>query len=456
MSRSSWREKRPLLPRVLSLFVCHRDHGKSVDAEPSSPTSSQRAPSPLRNPPKRGFKKYDSSWIVEEEMYPWYSGKEWYPVRVGQVFKERYQVLGKLFFGSVSTVWLCRDLTGHKYVALKVYVRKYRQADQEPRIFAHLQNVKSDHGGQKYVRVACDTFFAQRKDIRGQQHQCLVFEPLGMSLKELCEFSEGGRVKPAVLKPIIRTLLEALDYLHTEAGVVHTDIQGGNILFRMKDPESAFQEFERDQWQNPPGRKNKGKRVIYDSRDVPQSIDDLGPPVLCDFGDAVMGEETYAGHVMPDLYRAPEMIMGVKWDEKIDIWGLAMTIWDAVEGEHLFKDKTQGRFEADGEHLAMTIALLGIPTKEMAQSGGKSDQYFDEEGNWKADVEIPKTSLEEEEKVLQGEERDKFLAFMRRILQWDSDDRPSAKKLLDDPWLLVEDLPGDEPMGEEKLQLGEA
>lgn len=44
-------------------------------------------------------------------MYPWYSGEEWYPVRVGQVFKERYQVLGKLFFGSVSTVWLCRDLT---------------------------------------------------------------------------------------------------------------------------------------------------------------------------------------------------------------------------------------------------------------------------------------------------------------------------------------------------------
>lgn len=77
-------------------------------------------------------------------------------------------------------------------------------------------------------------------------------------------------------------------------------------------------------------------------------------------------------------------------------------------------------------------------------------------GNWKADVEIPKTSLEEEEKVLQGEERDKFLAFMRRILQWDSDDRPSAKELLDDPWLLVEDLPGDEPMGEKKLQLGEA
>ena len=42
-----------------------------------------------------------------------------------------------------------------------------------------------------------------------------------MSLKELCEFS-GGKVKPEVLKPIIRSILEALDFLHTEAGVVHT------------------------------------------------------------------------------------------------------------------------------------------------------------------------------------------------------------------------------------------
>lgn len=121
--------------------------------------------------------------------------------------------------------------SGHKYVALKVYVRKYRQAEQEPRIFAHLQNVKSDHRGQRRVRVACDTFLAQRKDIPGQQHQCLVFEPLGMSLKELCDSSEGGRVKPAVLKPMIRALLEALDFLHTEAGVVHTG--GASVSTKM-------------------------------------------------------------------------------------------------------------------------------------------------------------------------------------------------------------------------------
>ncbi|KAK8196819.1 kinase-like domain-containing protein [Phyllosticta capitalensis] len=436
-----WQRERLSFSNLLSLLTCHRPPHKRVEAGRAAEASTtDRPPSPLRKPPKRGFKKYDSSWIVEEEMFEWYSGEEWYPVRVGDLFREHYQVLGKLFFGSVSTVWLCRDLTGHKYVVLKVYVRKHRQAKQEPEIYSHLARIASNHPGQKVIRLPCDTFLAERKDIAGQQHQCLVFEPLGMSLKELCEFS-GGKVKPEVLKPIIRSILEALDFLHTEAGVVHTDIQGGNILFRTKD-ETAFEQFEKEQWARPPGRKIKGNRILFDSRDVPQDIENLGSPVLCDFGDAVMGQESYAAHAMPDLYRPPEMILGIMWNEKIDIWGLAMTVWDAIEGKQLFKDKTPGRFESEGEHLAMTIALLGPPSKEYAQA---AEEYFDEDGNWKLDMEIPKTTLEDEEKVLQGEERERFLTFMRRVLQWEPVDRPSAKELLNDPWLSVEDLSRAKP-----------
>ncbi|KAK7529993.1 putative serine/threonine protein kinase [Phyllosticta citribraziliensis] len=438
------------MPSVSSLLTRRTEPHKCDQASIAAGSSyAGRPPSPLRKPPTEGFQRYDSSWTVEEEMFPWYSGKSWYPVRVGDLFKERYQVIGKLFFGSVSTVWLCRDLIGHKYVTLKVYVQKHRQARQEPKMLAYLESVVSNHPGKKAIRLPCDTFEAERKDIRGQRHQCLIFEPLAMTLKELCEFS-GGQVKPEVLKPVVRSILEALDFLHTEAGVVHTDIQGGNILFRPKDA-TVFEEFEKDQWEHPPGRKidslwlrwlkwlfSRGERVLFDSRDVPQDAENLDSPVLGDFGDAVMGGDTYAAHVMPDLYRAPEMIIGIRWDEKIDIWGLAMTIWDAIEGRCLFQDTTPGRFESNDEHLAMTIALLGPPEKEFAQMGASYEKYFDEEGNWKLDMKIPETSLEAEEQVLEGDERDQFLAFMRRILQWDSDDRPSAKELLDDPWLSTE------------------
>lgn len=72
--------------------------------------TSVRPPSPAREVATSGFEILGNEYLLEEEMYPWYKPKEWYPVRIGEIFQSKYQVVGKLGFGSVSTVWLCRDL----------------------------------------------------------------------------------------------------------------------------------------------------------------------------------------------------------------------------------------------------------------------------------------------------------------------------------------------------------
>ncbi len=57
-------------------------------------------------------------------------------------------------------------------------------------------------------------------------------------------------------------------------------------------------------------------------------------------------------------------------------------------------------------------------------------------GRWIAGVEIPKnTSLEASEERLVGENKKRFLEFMRGMLQWRPEDRKTAKQLLKDPWL---------------------
>lgn len=53
---------------------------------------------------------YGSNILLEEESFSWYNRDAFYPVRIGEVFQSRYKVLVKLGYGSVSTVWLCRDL----------------------------------------------------------------------------------------------------------------------------------------------------------------------------------------------------------------------------------------------------------------------------------------------------------------------------------------------------------
>lgn len=47
---------------------------------------------------------------IEEETIPGYLASRYYPTKIGEVLKERYQVVGKLGFGASSTVWLARDI----------------------------------------------------------------------------------------------------------------------------------------------------------------------------------------------------------------------------------------------------------------------------------------------------------------------------------------------------------
>src|SRR5688500_18760977 len=61
-----------------------------------------------------GFEVIPSTKKIEEETLPNYKAERYYPVRLGEVFASRYQVVAKLGYGTGSTVWLCRDL---KYVS---------------------------------------------------------------------------------------------------------------------------------------------------------------------------------------------------------------------------------------------------------------------------------------------------------------------------------------------------
>jgi hypothetical protein len=60
--------------------------------------------------PSDGFAALPKHEKFEEERLVGYKAGKFYPVRLGEVFEPRYQVVAKLGFGTASTVWLCRDL----------------------------------------------------------------------------------------------------------------------------------------------------------------------------------------------------------------------------------------------------------------------------------------------------------------------------------------------------------
>jgi len=47
---------------------------------------------------------------LEGESLPFYNPDHYYPVKIGQIMDSNDRILGKLGYGSYSTVWLARDV----------------------------------------------------------------------------------------------------------------------------------------------------------------------------------------------------------------------------------------------------------------------------------------------------------------------------------------------------------
>lgn len=70
-----------------------------------------------------------------------------YPVKVGGVFNDKYQITGKIGYGASSTVWLSKDIRGGYVVAnikLVYCINSYRWCWQPTR-YAALKICNNDH-----------------------------------------------------------------------------------------------------------------------------------------------------------------------------------------------------------------------------------------------------------------------------------------------------------------------
>lgn len=110
-------------------------------------------------------------------------------------------------------------------------------------------------------------------------------------------------------------------------GIVLTagaDLQQNNILMAIED-ESILADFEKAERADPSPRKIDGDRIIHTSRELSVTRRH-GRPVLCDFGEARFGEKDYDDDIQPYLYRAPEVILQMRWDNKVDIWNVGVLV----------------------------------------------------------------------------------------------------------------------------------
>ncbi|KAG6226044.1 hypothetical protein E4U25_008116 [Claviceps purpurea] len=382
--------------------------------------------------PSEGFAVIPADERIEEETLPNYATSQYYPVTIGEIFRARYQVVGKLGFGTTSTVWLARDLSERRHVALKLYIGSgsmVRSLDNEINAYKRIENSSIKHPGRSAVRALLDSFHV---DGPHGSHQCLVHPPLWDSVFGFRHRNPMRRFPGQIMAIVLERLFQALDLLHQECHIAHTDIQESNML--LGADESVLREFEQEELNNPCPRKELEGKTVYQSRELKQAKN-FDALVLCDFGSAMHLDDGIARRedIQPDVYRAPEVVLGIPWTSSVDIWNVGCMIWDCFQGGHLFTGHDPELKTYRGRaHLAEMIALLGPPPPSILARASFRSKFFSDSG-----ISIPESRpLEQRESVLEGEDRDCFLRFMKKMLQWEPEKRSSAKELLEDEWIL--------------------
>uniref|UniRef100_M3ZFD3 Protein kinase domain-containing protein n=1 Tax=Xiphophorus maculatus TaxID=8083 RepID=M3ZFD3_XIPMA len=201
-----------------------------------------------------------------------------------------YHTEGFLGEGSYGTVVKCTKLDNEELVAVKV-LRKdcFKEGKKEAKILRKILQLDPEKNNLlKFI-----------ESFKYKGYLCLAFEILDVSVFDFIKSRGFVPLSLSEIRVIAQQLLVALNALKS-AGLVHADIKPDNIMF-------------------------------VNHRSQPLKVK------LIDFGLAVkVSKLWFVGTVQAIGYRAPEVILGLKMDESVDMWSLGCSLAYMYLGYNLY------------------------------------------------------------------------------------------------------------------------
>jgi dual specificity tyrosine-phosphorylation-regulated kinase 2/3/4 len=313
-----------------------------------------------------------------------------YTIVVRDHISYRYEILSMLGKGSFGQVVRCIDHKTNSQIAVKIIRNKKRfhtQAQVEIRVLSHLRD--RDQDGKYGIIRMLDTFTFRN-------HVCLTYELLSMNLYEYMKLNKFHPMPLHVVKKIGASLLISLAFMWRE-NIIHCDLKPENILLRQ------------------PNRT--GVKVI-------------------DLGSACFENERLYVYIQSRFYRAPEVILGMPYTRRIDLWSYACVLCELAVGYPLFPG------ENEVEQLACIMETLDVPPDHVIQTSPRASNFFDSHDG----VFTPKLVPNSRKKVrhpntrslssfLGLDEDDLFVDFVRLFLRWDAAERPPPEPAMRHPWI---------------------
>ena len=363
-------------------------------------------------------------------------------LEAGNVVAGQYLVEGELGSAAFSTAYRCVDLSsdgdgpdGHDEVCLKVIKNTKDFFDQSLDEIKILELLRQTGMCQEMNIVEMKTFFYHR------EHLIIVTELLRQNLFEFGKFIIDSNEEPYFTIPrlcyLTRQILIALDFVH-KLGLVHSDVKPENIL---------LSSYSRAQ-----------VKVI-------------------DFGSSCFLTDRQSSYIQSRSYRAPEVILGLPYDGRIDVWSLGCVVAEMYTGEVTFQNDSivsmLSRIEAicgtfpshmiaQGRQSGRFFTKCGLLFEKLA-----SDEHEHEDSQSETSDDDDDTSCDRRKKYvdlfqpkvtclssrlgfssslmrrynsnakLSKDEKQQavFTDFIQKLLTIDPDKRPSASEALEHPWM---------------------
>ncbi|CAE5964008.1 unnamed protein product [Arabidopsis arenosa] len=364
------------------------------------------------------FETFDLK-IVHRKNRTGFEEEKNFNVVLNSVIAGRYHVTEYLGSAAFSKAIQAHDLQTGMDVCIKIIKNNKDFFDQSLDEIKLLKYVNKHDPADKYHLLRLYDYFYYR------EHLLIVCELLKANLYEFHKFNRESGGEAYFTMPRLQSItiqcLESLQFLHG-LGLIHCDLKPENILVK------SYSRCE--------------IKVI-------------------DLGSSCFETDHLCSYVQSRSYRAPEVILGLPYDKKIDVWslgcilaelctgnlvklsGLVVEFW-GQEGESVFIIELllQVLFQNDSPAslLARVMGIVGSFDNEMLTKGRDSHKYFtknrmlyerNQESN-RLEYLIPKrTSLRH--RLPMGDQG--FTDFVAHLLEINPKKRPSAAEALKHPWL---------------------
>ena len=319
----------------------------------------------------------------------------------------RYQYQRELGDAAFSTAVQCMDIKEKRLVCIKIIKNNKDYFDQsidEIKLLRYI-NANGDPDKKYFLRIY-DYFYYK-------EHLMIVSELLKDNLydfyKYLTDNNNTEYFSVERIQKLTKQILICLEFIH-DLKLIHCDLKPENILMK--------------------------------------SITDATCKVI-DFGSSCFVHDHLSAYIQSRSYRAPEVILGCRYDYKIDMWSLGCILAEIYTGNVLFQN------DSIQSMLARIIGICGPIPNWMYEKGKLVNDFFTkekllymepnavdnnesmnqtspQERGKKVHILVPKKSSLRKRIRTNNEQ---FFNFLSGLLKIDPNDRMSAKEALNHPFI---------------------